>query len=236
MIPDHLTLPAAVLGMAVLTLMAAGLFSTYQRAQAHKRLRIQGLLRGVQRDEALLEQLSGVSLPREIRVLLRQDIRDRYRLIARIHPRYPEVQRMVEQAEQRRSAEGSDVGNTLPVADSAMALDRWQAGFRELLGILHNGALIKPFPAEMRERYRAQVLERQAECLFGFFMNQADKYKGEGRVTVARNQVQQLTEQLRIVPARSERVLELMEQAEEAYRYLLNGTVPADVQAGVVQG
>lgn len=101
MIPDNLTLPAVVLGMAVLTLLAAGLFSTYQRAQAQKRRRIQGLLLGVRRAETLLTDLSGVSLPRDVRVLLRQDIRDRYRLVARIHPRYPEVQSLIEQADRK---------------------------------------------------------------------------------------------------------------------------------------
>lgn len=236
MIPDDLNLPAAVLGMAVLTLVAAGLFSTYQRAQALKRLRIQRLIHGARRVESVLERLAPVSLPRDLRVLLREDIRDRYRLVARIHARYPDIARLIEAAEQRRAAEGADVGQTLPVADSAETLEQWQAAFRELLSTLYDGSLLKPPAGERRERLRTQVLERQAECVFGHFMNQADKFKTEGRVAAARSQVQQLTEWLRGLPLRSERTRELLDQAEEAYRYLLNGTVPADDKAAQAQG
>lgn len=233
MIPDNLTLPAAVLGMAVLTLVSAGLFSSYQRAQAHKRRRIQALILGVRRAEVLLSRLAPTSLPRDIRVLLRQDIHDRYRLVARIHPRYPRIQQLIEQAEQRRSAEGGDAGMVLPVPGDPETLASWQAGFGELLDMLARGGLVAPLPADLRERHRTQVIERQAECLFGHFMNQADKRKGEGRLNAARGQVQQLTESLRNLPVRTERTADLLRQAEQAYRYLVDGTVPAeDAAAG----
>lgn len=233
MIPDHLTLPVAVLGMAVLTLVAAGLFSSYQRAQAYKRRRIQALILGVRRAETLLARLGPTSLPRDVRLLLRQDIHDRYRLVARIHARYPRVQELIEHAAQRRDAEAGDAGKVLPVPDGPETLASWQAGFAELLDILARSALVTPLPAEQRERYRTQVIERQAECNFGHFMNQADKRKGEGRQNAARSQVQQLTEYLRSLSIRTERTTDLLRQAEEAYRYLLDGTAPTeDAAAG----
>lgn len=231
MIADYLSIPVTVVGMALLTLVAAGLLSTYQRGQAYKRLRLQGLLQGARHMETLLTQMAGASLPRDVRVMLRQEIRDRYRLIARIHPRFPQVQRLITEAEQKRGAEGSDVGQALPVPDSQATFDQWQAGFRELLAILQAGALLKPPAPDLAARYRRQLLEREAECLFGHFMNQADKFKGEGRASVARTQVQQLTEWLRSLPTKTERTQDLLAQAEEAYQYLLKGKIPADAAA-----
>jgi hypothetical protein len=228
MIPDNLTIPAAVIGMAVLTVVAAGLFSSYQRGQAYKRLRLQRLLLGAHHAEDLLERLVGVSLPRDIRVLLRQDIHDRYRLVARLHSRYPEVDKLITQSEQRRAAEGSDVGKVLPVPKDYATFEQWQSGFGELLAIIQMGGLLKPLPANLRQRYRVQLLERHAECLYGHFMNQADKCKTDDRPSVARSQIQQLTERLRALGVKTDRTQELLAQAEEAYQYLLTGATPAE--------
>jgi len=227
MIPDNLTIPVAVIGMAVLTVIAAGLFSSYQRGQAYKRLRLQRLMQGIQRIEVLLEQLAGVSLPRDIRVLLRQDIHDRYRLVARLYARYPQVGNLIAQSEQRRNAEGSDVGKVLPVPEDYAAFEQWQLGFSELLTIIQTDGLLRSQPAHLRQRYRVQLLERQAESLFGHFMNQADKCKADDRPSVARSQIQQLTERLRAFEIKTERTKELLTQAEEAYQYLLTGAAPA---------
>lgn len=227
MIPDDLTIPAAVIGMAVLTVMAAGLFSSYQRAQAYKRLRIQHLMMHVQRMEMLLAQLASVSLPREVRVLLRQDIHDRYRTVARMYARYPQIQHLVVQSEQRCASEGVEKGKMVPVAQDYAVLEELQQAFTALLQIIQDDGLLKSLPMDLRLRYRTQILERQAETVFGYFMNQADKCKTDGRQAMARGQLQQLTERLRGLGIKTERIEELLKQAEEAYQYLLTGAVAA---------
>ena len=235
MIPDHITVPIAVIGMTVLTLIASGLLASYQRGQAYKRLRIQRLMQGVHRAEGLLVQLAGVSLPRDIRVLLRQDIQDRYRLIARISSHSARLQGLIAQSEQRRNAEASDVGQVLPVPQDFVTFQHWQLGFSELLDMVQSGGLIKSLSTDMRQRYRLQLLERQADTVFGHFMNQADKCKTEGRLLMARSQVQQLIERLRALGINTEHTQKLQAQAEEAYQYLLTGEIAPVVVAEVAR-
>lgn len=225
MIPDNLTMPVTVIAMAVLSLLAGALFRAYQRSQQLKRARIQHLVKGARHAEHLLVDLSGVSLPREVRLALRQDIYDRYRLVGRIHSGYPRVDQLIREAEQRRGSEGGDARQALPVADSAETLTRWVNAIKEIEQIVQHGGLLKPLAVEQRSTLFTALAERHAECLFGFFMNEADKLKTGGRVLAARNRLQHLLELLRAVGARTERIMELIGQAEEAYQYLLTGTV-----------
>lgn len=226
MIPDNLTVYVAVLGMAALTLLAASLFASYQRAQAYKRLLLQRLIMDASRDEHLLQRLSPVSLPREVRVALRQDILDRYRRVKRLHGRYRGIDQLISQSEQRLNSEGGDGGGALPVPADSQVFEQWQQAFQELLLLIRTGALSRPMSVPDRQRLSNLVLERQAECLFGHYMNLADKLKSDDRTAYARSQLQQLTEWLRGLGINTERIQSLIKQAEEAYQYLLTGKVP----------
>jgi hypothetical protein len=57
-------------------------------------------------------------------------------------------------------------------------------------------------------------------------MTQADKLKQEGRYMTARNRIQQAQEMLRGLGLNTERVQQLLREAEAAYRYLLDGAMP----------
>ena len=99
------------------------------------------------------------------------------------------------------------------------------------LAELESDGLLKPLPMDLRQRYRTQLLERQAETVFGHFMNQADKCKSDGRASMARSQVQQLVERLRALGISTERTQQLLAQGEEAYQYLLTGGLALSAEA-----
>jgi len=223
MLPDNLSVLAAVTGMVVLTVLAASLVSVYQRHLELKRQRIHRLLWGAQRAERLLAELAAISLPRDIRVLLRRDIIARYRGIARMHSAYPGITQVVSQAEQRLSAEGGDVGQVLPVPADDEVFEQWQMAIGELYELLQPGRLVTPLAAENRAELRAQLLERQAECLFGHFMHQADLLKQQDRELAARKRISQLLEMLTAQGLHSVRVQDLHRQADAAYQYLVYG-------------
>lgn len=227
MVPHNISIMAAVLGMVVLTILAASMVSAYQRHLAIKRQRIQRLLHGAQRGERLLTQLAGVSLPRDIRLMLRNDVLDRYRAVSMLHKSYPGIEQMIQQAQQRINAEGIDAGQVLPVPANEEVFEQWQVCIAELFELLKGKGLLRPQAPDVCQTYREQLLERQAECLFGHFMNMADQLKQSGREMVARNRIQQLSELLRALGLHTKRVNALIEQAEEAYQYLLNSQVTA---------
>jgi hypothetical protein len=226
MIPGNLSIMVAVIAMVIATLLAASLVSTYQRHQHYRRRHVQALLQGAQRNERLLTQLPGVSLPRDVRVLLRRDIQDRYRAVARLYAGYPGIGDLLRQAEQRLGAEGGDSSRQLPIAPDDAVFSQWQAGMQELLAVIPQGGILRPLPPGTCQEYLSQLRERLAECLFGHYMNQANKLKQEGRHMIARNRIQHLQELLRGLGSHSERVRELLAEAESAYRYLLDGTTP----------
>lgn len=230
MIPDKLTVYVAVLAMAMLTLLVASLFSSYQRAQAHKRLLIQQLQRGLRRNESLLMRLAPVSLPRDARVALRQDILDRYRRIKALNWRTPGIDSLIEQSEQRLNAEGGDAGPKTPVPADTVVFERWQQAFLELMTLVQSGSLSRPLTGEARHKLVVQILERQAECIYAHHLNQADKAKADDRRPVARRQIQQATEWIRALGVDTERVQALLKQADEAYQYLLTGEAPKQDQ------
>jgi hypothetical protein len=223
MIPASLNIVSAVIGLVVLTLLAASLVSAYQRHVQLKRHHIQRLLLGAQRAERLLAQLAAIALPRDIRLLLRQDILDRYRAVARLHKGYPAIEPMIQQALQRLNGEGSDVGQVLPVPADEEAFGLWQSGIAELLEVLTRGGLLRPQAPDARQTYRERLLERQAECCFGHYMHLADELKQQGRATIARSRIQHLSELLLSLDLHSKRVESLRAQAEEAYQYLMRG-------------
>ncbi len=226
MIPDNLTVYVAVLGMAMLTLLVASLFSSYQRAQAHKRLLIQQLQLGVQRNESLLMRLAPVSLPREIRLALRRDTFDRYRRIKALNRRNPGIDNLLAQSEERLNSEGGDTGPKTPVPADTAVFERWQKGFNELMQLVQGGRLSRPIAGEARHKLVVAILERQAESIFAHHMNQADEMKADGRLPMARRQIQQATEWIRALGVHTDRVEALLKQADEAYQYLLTGEAP----------
>lgn len=226
MIPDSLTVPATVLGMAVLSLLVASLYRTYQRAQAERRMLIQRQLAAVQRNEAVLAALAAVNLPRDVRILLRRDTLGRLQRVRALYRSAPGLAARIAQARDRLDAEAPDAGSQTPVPPDAGTFDQWQHGFADLLATLHQGGLLAPPDPAERRRLAAAILERQAECLFGHFMHQADKLKGEDRKIGARSQLQQLIDWIRALGVQTSRTEDLIRQADEAYQYLLKGTVP----------
>lgn len=227
MIPDNLSVMVSVIALVAATLLAAGLVGAYQRHQQYRRRRIQALIQGAQRNERLLQQLSGVNLPHDIRVLLRRDIQDRYRAVAALHAGYPAIGELVQQAEQRCSSEPGDAGRQLPVPPDATVFEQWRQGMQELLALVQHNGVLRPLAAATRRDYQEQLLVRLAECLYGHHMNEADKLKQDARHMTARNRIQHLQEMLRALPSSSERIQELLAEAEAAYRYLLDGIVRA---------
>jgi hypothetical protein len=223
MIPDHLNTLATVCGMALLTVLTASLVSSYHKSQQQRRARIRQLMAGILRLEGLLQSLAEVSLPREARLLLRRDILARYRTLRRVHRGYPAIDSLIRQAQNRCDSEGPDAGVVLPVPPGQEVFELWIGGLREVTDIVRYGRLHEPVPVSGRNGMLQQLLERQAECLYGHHMNQADKLKQAGRTLNARSRIQGMQEQIRSLGVHSERVDELMREAEKAYQFLMYG-------------
>jgi hypothetical protein len=233
---------AAVAGMVVLAVLAAGLVTRYQQSQQQRRARIRQLVAGVRRLEELLLRLVGVSLPRDIRCLLRQDILNRYRAVHRVHRGYPGVDKLIRQAEQRLGAEGPDAGAVLPVPPDPQTFERWIAGLHEVAGIIRHGRLLEPVPVATRNRLFQQLQEREVECMYGYHMNEADKFKQAGRLSQALYRARFVRDRLRALGMNSERIRGLLNEAEQACQFLqhganaVTGSVGAAAPSAAAQG
>lgn len=223
MIPDNLNSMAAVTGMVVLAVLTASLVTRYQQSQQQRRARIRQLMAGVHRLEELLQRLAGISLPGDVRILLRRDILARYRAVRRVYRGYPGVDRLIQQAEQRLNAEAPDAGAVLPVPPDTLTFEQWISGLHEVIEMVRYGRLLEPVPLTTRSGLLQQLLEREAECLYGHHMNEADKFKQADRMTQARSRVQLAQELIRGLGVRTERVNGLLGEAEQAYQFLLRG-------------
>lgn len=223
MIPDDLKTLATVSGMLILAVLAASLVVSYHNSQQLRRARLRQLVAGIRRLEGLLQVLAGVSLPRDVRLLLRRDILARYRAVRRVHRGYPGIDSQIQQASSRLDSEGMDAGSVLPVPPSQEVFDLWIGGLRALTDIVRYGQLQEAVPVASRTGVLQQLLVRQAECLYGHHMNQVDKLKQAGRNLNARSRIQVLQEQVRALGVHDERVDALMAEAEMAYQYLIYG-------------
>lgn len=223
MIPEHLQTIAAVAGMIVLAVLTASLVTSYHTSQQLRRMRIRQLIGGIHGLEALLQLLAGVSLPRDVRLLFRRDILARYRALKRVHASYPGIDEQIARARRQLEGESPDAGPTVPVPPSQQVYEQWMAGLSEAVDIVRHGRLQLAVPLPERAAALQRLLERQAECLYGYHMNEVDKFKQEGRIINARSRIQNLQDLIRSLGVHTPRVEELLDESEKAYQFLMYG-------------
>lgn len=228
MIPEHLQTLAAVAGMIILTIFAASLVTSYNTSQQLRRMRIRQLVLGVHRLEEVQQQLVGIALPRDIRLLIRRDILARYRAIKRVHSHYPDIDRQIREARQKLDAEGPDSGPAMPVPPNTQVYEQWINGLTELVQMLRFGSTHEPVPLSQRAVLLQLLLERQVECLYGHHMNEVDKLKQEGREISARSRIQTMQDLIRSLGIHTPRVEELLDESEKAYHFLMYGGLPEE--------
>jgi hypothetical protein len=224
MIPEHLQTIAVVAGMIFLAVLTASLVTSYHTSQQLRRMRIRQLIVGIHGMEGLLQQLVGVSLPRDVRLLFRRDILARYRALKRVHGSYPGIDDQIGKARRQLEGEAPDAGPVLPVPPSQQVYEQWMAKLSEVVEVVRHGQLKVAVPLPERTAMLQQLLERQAECLYGYHMNEVDKFKQEGRIINARSRIQSLQDLIRSLGVHTPRVEELLDESEKAYQFLMYGT------------
>jgi hypothetical protein len=116
------------------------------------------------------------------------------------------------------------------VPPSQQVFETWIAGLTEAINTIRYSNLNDPVPLPDRTRMLQQLLERQAECLYGYHMNEVDRLKQEGRSVNARSRIQSTQDLIRSLSIHTDRVSELLDESEKAYQFLMYG--PAGIEGG----
>lgn len=213
---DDFGVPLAVLGLVATMLFLAGVHHRYQRHQADVRVAVRRFESGLLQIAEALGALAPVPLSRELRVLLRADILARYRRIARLYRSYPEIKRLIAEAETALHAEGDLPGRSVGAIESELAFRRYKSSLDSLIDVIHHGALLQPVPRDVRGIFERELGERRAEVMARFHLVEARRLEKSGDITNGRAHLTTLMQRLRRAGPSTPFVQALYDEAEQA--------------------
>lgn len=217
MIPEEWMMAVVVLGLVLALLLASTVVQSYQRYKAEQRARLRRTLSTIGLVENALEKLRTVPLSKELRLLLRGDVYDRFKLVRKIHPGYPGLGQLLQQARSRLDSEPSDMAASVPpVQDQEQFMSLKQA-LDELIDYLGRGVAGKGQAAKQREQMLRELKERNAEVLASFHIVQASRSREQGDTRLALRHLHTLMEQLGTRGPNTEFVRQLYLEAENLH-------------------
>lgn len=225
MIPAEWSLQAAVLGLVICALAAAGLVRRYQEYKALQRSRVRRIASAVPIVERSLNDLKGVPLGKPLRVALRGDVYARYRLVAREMSRFPNIQQLIAEARRRLDAEGEPLSPSVPPIEDEAQFGRFTAGLDALVGYLQNGGPVDHLRTDQRLEFIQELQERRAEVVARFHIVQAHRLHEHGDLRAARQHLQTLMKSLQARGPNTEFVRALYHEAADLHtEYLTTGS------------
>lgn len=214
MIPAEWQMPVVVLGLLIGLLFAASLVSKYQAYKAQQRATIRRIGSAIPIIENALVALSGVPLSQALRVVLRNDVYQRYLLIGQTMASYPNLSTLQSQAKTRLDAEGASQGASVgPVEDEGLR-KQWLGAIAELLGYLEKGGPVTHLRTEQRMHFLQELKERRAEINARYFIVLAHRSEEAGDLGAARKQLGGLMALLKEQGPNTEFVRALYAEAE----------------------
>lgn len=213
---DDFGVPLAVLGLVGATLFLAGVHQRYQRHQAEVRAAVRRFESGLLKIAGPLSELGPVPLSRELRVMLRADILARYQRIARLYRAYPDIKRLIAEAETALHAEGELPGRSVGAIESEHAFRRYKSSLDSLIEVIHHGALLQPVPRDVRGIFERELGERRAEVMARFHLVEARRLERAGDISNGRAHLTTLMQRLRREGPSTPFVQALYDEAEQA--------------------
>lgn len=222
MIPATWQTPLAVLGLALLSLMAGILVQRYQQYKAYQRATIRALFTRAAVTGEAMQRLSRVPLSASLRSAVWAAIAEHYRKIRRLHRRYPDIDRLEQEARARVESDGGMHDGRVPAIDDP-------SEFTELMGAMES--VIRLLGSrELARRNRAQAAswvlearERRAEISARHFIVRAHRAQVQGDGTEARNLLHSVLAQLHREGPDTPFVRELYGEIEGMYSRVLKG-------------
>ena len=232
-IPDHLRVYLVVGGLLLLLLLVASLIHKYEQYQASRRLAVQRILSVTRSIESALEGTRGVGLPPGLGKLLRNELLARYFTVHQIYPRYPGINPLVAQAEERARSEpeGQATPNSTAVT-SQEVLNRYVAGSNEILRLLHGNLLAPGLGREARAVHQVKLVEFQLLAAHQFHSRHALEMAGKGEWYKAQRAIRALESFIHSRPGATPQTARLRAEARQMMQALSEQRIPNQPAAG----
>lgn len=224
MIPEEWKMAVVVLGLVLALLLASSLVQRYQRYKAEQRARLRRVLATIASIEGAMEKLKILPLSREVRVMLRGEVLDRFKLVRRIHRAYPDLEQRLQQARSRMDSEGPDSGGSVPPVQDQQQFQALQGALGELIDFLGRAGK----GARQKENLLRELKERNAEVLASFHIVQASRAREQGDTRLALRHLHSLMEQLSTRGPNTVFVRQLYQEAEKLHHEYMVSRDKAD--------
>lgn len=220
--------PLAVIGLVVLLLVMAGLVKRYQIHLATIRENVRRLEAPLPALRVALDNLSGVPLSRELRVMLRNDELARHQAVQRLVPKHPQIARQISETRARRDAEGPKPDLGIRSVESEQDLRRLLDAIDHVHDYIASGAPLPHLRAEESKVFREELGERRAEILSRFHLVAASRLLDANDTSHARQHVNTLMHTLRDRGPNTEFIRQLYGEAEHMLHDInIPNTTPA---------
>lgn len=213
---DEWGVPLAVMGLVAATLLLAAVHRRYQAHQAKVRAAVRQIEHQLVLTLSALDDLAGVPLSREIRVLLRADVLARYRRIAKLHRAYPNLRQRIADAETSLHAQGEPLPGGVGVITDVQTYRRYYRALEALVAVVCHGATLQPIPRDVRSIFARELGERRAEVASRFHLVEARRLEIAGDLIKGRAHLTTLMQLLRGHGTRTPFVQAFYDEAEQA--------------------
>jgi hypothetical protein len=186
---EQVTLFMVVGGLLVLTLVVASIGQRYHDFIEERRLQVQRILNRVTEIESLIHRMTGLPVPVEIELLLRQDILARLKALQQIHPKYKGVQGLIRNAE---TAMGQVKARPQGPDLDALRLEQLSRLLSEIHWLLKERRLLTPVTEEQRGQFMATLELRRTDCLYRHHIREAVRLEKAQQLYQAQWHCQQL--------------------------------------------
>ena len=228
---DEWGVPLAVMGLVAATLFLAAIHRRYQSHQAQVRAAVRRIENRLRLIAGALDDLNGVPLSREIRVLLRADVLAGYRRIAKLHRSYPAIRQRIAEAETALHAQGDPLSNGVGVISDEQTFRRYAKALDELISLIRHGATLQPIPGDVRKIFNRELGDRRAEVFSRFHLVEARRLEKAGEISKGRAHLTTLLQLLRTAGPMTPFVEALYQEAEQALVALGRRAFEADEAA-----
>ncbi len=218
MYTEYVSTAAIIAAMLFVTVYMARVANLHQRKQSRKRNGLKRLAGGIDHINQGLALLSDIPLPKRLKGLMLNDVCERYGKIQLLYPAYPDLNRLMQEAEARRRSLKEEDGLEMPEAPDEEVAKRIRDGLEHLALYLESEGPVAGLGAADRKRYRTQLRELRAEVLSRFHLNQARERMADGERPNAAAHAEFLMKALHRQGPNTARVKTLYYEAETAYK------------------
>lgn len=175
LISENLRLFVAIGGLLLLLLVVGSLAQKYEQYSAAKRHALQRLLVVTRQIEEALEKSRGGGLPAGAGKLLRNELLARYITVHQLYPRYPRINQLIAQAEERARMEPEGSASVNPAAFTSIeSLNLYLAALNRIYGLLNGATFGQRLSATDRKALQLKLVEFQLSAASHYYTGMAN--------------------------------------------------------------